>query len=187
MRGRRLFRDKLRILMSNLPEKSPVFTGLILLTGQDAPGAARGLFTSLSEFAIQIIDIEQIVINDRLILTVLLTLNPAHQGAIETDLNLFANSSGFDIATIFGEQSKLPAPKECIGIEVTSEKIHPMVLMTVAQGIEDLKANIESITRVNQGKIGLLFKVSGADLQATVKAMNELQFENKPDIRVFSL
>jgi phosphoserine phosphatase len=173
--------------MSNLPEKSPVFTGLILLTGQDAPGAARGLFTSLSEFAIQIIDIEQIVINDRLILTVLLTLNPAHQGAIETDLNLFANSSGFDIATIFGEQSKLPAPKECIGIEVTSEKIHPMVLMTVAQGIEDLKANIESITRVNQEKIGLLFKVSGADLQATVKAMNELQFENKPDIRIFSL
>jgi phosphoserine phosphatase len=173
--------------MSNLPEKSPVFTGLILLTGQDAPGAARGLFTSLSEFAIQIIDIEQIVINDRLILTVLLTLNPAHQGAIETDLNLFANSSGFDIATIFGEQGKLPAPKECIGIEVTSEKIHPMVLMTVAQGIEDLKANIESITRVNQEKIGLLFKVSGADLQATVKAMNELQFENKPDIRVFSL
>jgi hypothetical protein len=62
-----------------------------------------------------------------------------------------------------------------------------MVLMTVAQGIEDLKANIESITRVNQEKIGLLLKVSGADLQATVKAMNELQFENKPDIRVFSL
>ena len=187
MRGRRLFRDKLRILMSNSPEKSPVFTGLILLTGQDAPGAARGLFTSLSEFAIQIVDIEQIVINDRLILTVLLTLNPAHQGAIETDLSLFANSSGFDIATIFGEQSKLPALKECIGIEVTSEKMHPKVLMTVAQGIEDLKANIESITRANKEKTSLQFKVSGADLQATVKAMNEIQCENTPDIRVFSL
>ena len=187
MRGRRLFRDKLRILMSNLPEKSPVFTGLILLTGQDAPGAARGLFTSLSDFAVQIIDIEQIVINDRLILTVLLSLNPAHQSAIETDLNLFADSSGFDIATIFREQIKLPAPKQCIGIEVVSEKLHPKVLMTVAKGIEDLKANIESITRVNQEKVGLLFKVSGAELKATVKAMSDLQFENTPDIRVFSL
>jgi phosphoserine phosphatase len=173
--------------MSNVPEKSPVFTGLVLLTGQDAPGAARGLFTSLSEFAIQIVDVEQIVINDRLILTLLLTLNPAHQGAIETDLNLFANSSGFDIATIFSEQSELPAPRECIGIEVASEKIHPKVLMTVAKGIEDLNANIESITRVKQEKTGLLFKVSGADLQATIKSMNELQFENAPDIRVFSL
>jgi hypothetical protein len=59
--------------------------------------------------------------------------------------------------------------------------------MTVAKGIEDLKANIESITRVNQEKVGLLFKVSGAELKATVKAMSDLQFENTPDIRVFSL
>lgn len=173
--------------MSNLPEERPVYTGLILLTGQDAPGAAGGLFSSLAEFAIQIIDVEQIVINDRLILTVLLTLNPAHQSAIETDLNLFADSSGFDIATIFCEQSNLPAKKECVGIELTSKKIHPIVLMTVARKIEELKANIESINRVNHEKNGLLFKVSGTDLQATVKAMSELQFETTPDIRVFSL
>lgn len=187
MRGRWLFRDKLRILMSNSTEMTPVYTGLILLTGQDAPGAAGGLFSSLSEFTVQIIDVEQIVINDRLILTVLLTLNPAHQSAIEKDLDLFADSSGFDIATIFCEQSNLPTPKKCIGIEVASEKIHPMALMTVTKEIEDLKANIESITRVNHEKIAFLFKVSGADLQATIEAMSELQFETTPDIRVFSL
>lgn len=187
MRGRMLFRVKLRILMSDLSEKSPVFTGLILLTGQDAPGAARGLFSSLSEFAIQIIDVEQIVINDRLILTLLITLNPAHQRAIETDLNLFADSSGFDIATIFSDQSSLPALKQCIGIEVVAEKMQPIHLLTVAQGIEDLKANIEGITRVNQERIGLLFKISGTDLQAAVKVMRELKFENTPDIRVFTL
>jgi len=187
MREGRFFRDKLRILMSNLPGKSPVYTGLILLTGQDAPEAAGGLFSSLSEFAINIIDVEQIVINDRLILTALLTLNPVHQSAIETDLNLFGERTGFDIATIFREQSDLPAPKACIGIEVASEKIHPRVLMTVAKGVEGLKAKIESINRVNHEKIALLFKISGADLQATIKAMSELQFENSPDIRVYSL
>lgn len=183
----RLFRDKLRFLMNDLAEKSPVFAGLILLTGQDSPGAARGLFSSLSEFAIQVYDVEQIVINNRLILTLLITLNPAHQSAIETDLNLFAENSGFDIATIFSEQSKMPAPKECIGIEVSAEKMNPMLLMTVTKGIEDLKANIESITRLNQEKVGLLFKISGADLHTATEAMNELQFENAPDIRVFSL
>ena len=187
MRGRRLFRDKLRILMSDLPEKSPVFTGLILLTGQDAPGAAHGLFHSLSEFAIQIIDVEQIVINHRLILTVLITLNPAHQTAIESDLNQFADNTGFDIATIFSEQSNLPAPKECIGIEIVAEKMHPLDLMTVAHGIEYLKANIENISRISQENIGILFKISGADLQAPVKMMCELKFENTPDIRVFTL
>jgi phosphoserine phosphatase len=187
MRGRMLFRVKLRILMSELTEKRPVFTGLILLTGPDAPGVARGLFNSLAEFAIQIIDVEQIVINHRLILTLLITLNPAHQSAVETDLNLFAENTGFDIATIFSEQSNLPALMECIGIEVVAEKIHPIHLMRVAQGIEDLKANIESITRVNQEKIGLLFKISGTDLQAATKAMNALKFENTPNIRVFTL
>lgn len=183
----RLFSDKLRFLMSDLAEKSPEFAGLILLTGQDSPGVARGLFSSLSEFAIQVYDVEQIVINNRLILTLLITLNPAHQSAIETDLNLFAENSGFDIATIFSKQSKLPATKECIGIEVSAEKMNPMLLMTVTKGIEDLKANIESITRLNQEKVGLLFKISGADLQTATKAMNELKFENTPDIRVFTL
>jgi phosphoserine phosphatase len=187
MPGRRLFRDKLRFVMSDLPEKSPVFTGLILLTGQDSPGAARGLFSSLSEFAIQVYDVEQIVINQRLILTLLITLNPAHQSAIETDLNLFAQNSGFDIATIFSEQSRMPAPKECFGIEIVAEKMTPLLLMSVTKGIEDLKGNIESITRLNQEKVGLLLKVSGADLHTATKAMNELQFENTPDIRVFSL
>ena len=62
-----------------------------------------------------------------------------------------------------------------------------MLLMTVTKGIEDLKANIESITRLNQEKVGLLFKISGADLQTATKAMNELKFENTPDIRVFTL
>jgi phosphoserine phosphatase len=173
--------------MSDLPEKSPVYTGLILLTGQDAPGAARGLFSSLSEFAIQVIDVEQLVINERIILSVLITLNPAHQKAIETDLNLFAETSGFDVATIFSEQSSLPSPKECIGIEVVAEKLHPMVLFTVAKGIEDLKANIESITRVNNAKFSILFKVSGTDLQSATKAINAIQFDNTPNLRVFSL
>jgi hypothetical protein len=62
-----------------------------------------------------------------------------------------------------------------------------MALMTVTKGIEDLKASIESISRVNHEKFAFLLKVSGADLQTTVKAMSELQFETTPDIRVFSL
>ena len=53
------------------------FTGLILLTGTDKPGIAASLFETLAPFAVHIIDIEQLVINDRLILTVLIGANPA--------------------------------------------------------------------------------------------------------------
>ena len=72
--------------MTLTSEKSEQFSGLILLTGEDAPGLANALFETLSPFAVSIIDIDQIIINSRLILTVHIALNPAHQGAIEADL-----------------------------------------------------------------------------------------------------
>ena len=53
------------------------YTGLILLSGVDKPGITASLFEVLSPFSITIVDIEQVVIKDRLILTVLITLNPA--------------------------------------------------------------------------------------------------------------
>ena len=57
-------------------ENNEQFTGLILLTGVDRPGISTALFESLAPFAVSIIDVEQIVISDRLILTVLIALNP---------------------------------------------------------------------------------------------------------------
>ncbi|MEI7660017.1 MAG: ACT domain-containing protein, partial [Actinomycetes bacterium] len=67
-------------------QNSEQFTGLILLSGVDKPGITQALFDSLAPFSISILDIEQVVIKDRLILTVLFALNPAHQEAIENDL-----------------------------------------------------------------------------------------------------
>ena len=63
------------------------FTGLILLSGVDTPGITQSLFTTLSPFAVTIIDIEQVVIRERLILTALIGLNKDHAGSIEEDLN----------------------------------------------------------------------------------------------------
>ena len=61
------------------------FTGLILLTGKDRPGIFQSLLDALKDFSISIIDIEQVVIRGRLILTVLISLDPAHKAAIVND------------------------------------------------------------------------------------------------------
>ena len=87
--------------MSN--EKSQ-FTGLILLSGVDTPGITQALFEALSPFAITVLDIEQVVARDRVILTVLIALNPDHREAIDEDLNLCAEKLGVDIATSFQTQ-----------------------------------------------------------------------------------
>jgi phosphoserine phosphatase len=51
-------------------KKSPAFTGLILVSGEDRPGITQSLMNVLSEFAVNVIDIEQLIIRDRLLLTV---------------------------------------------------------------------------------------------------------------------
>jgi phosphoserine phosphatase len=54
------------------------FTGLVLLSGVDSPGITSALFETLAPFAVSVLDIEQVVIRDRLILTLLISLSPAH-------------------------------------------------------------------------------------------------------------
>ena len=99
------------------------FSGLILLTADDKPGLAHSLFEALSPFSVAVVDIDQIIIKKRLILTVEISLNPAHQGAIEDDLSSLAKSLNVDIAAVFS-MSTMPTqtPEHCT-LTIKSTKI----------------------------------------------------------------
>ena len=56
------------------------YTGLILLSGVDTPGISSALFKTLEPFSVTILDIEQVVIRSRLILTVLIDLDRPNVG-----------------------------------------------------------------------------------------------------------
>ena len=85
------------------------FTGLVLLAGKDSPGITVSLYETLSQFAVKILDIEQVVIRDRLILTTLISLDPAHASAIEGDLLEMANSKELDLAIDFSDLDATPS------------------------------------------------------------------------------
>ena len=130
---------------STAPDK---FTGLILLAGKDSPGITEKLYETLAPFSIQILDVEQVVIRDRLILTTLIALDPAHAQAIEGDLVKMAENSGLDLAIDFVDistqhYSKTPE----ILIAVLSHRFTPSQLAQVAKKIADLGGNIERIQR----------------------------------------
>ena len=80
---------------------NPEFTGLILLASQDKPEAPQELLDVLSPFVVTIIDVQKIQIRGRLIMTVLFGLDPAHAGAIESDLIKFGDDNGYDVAVDF--------------------------------------------------------------------------------------
>jgi phosphoserine phosphatase len=160
------------------------FTGLILLTGNDKPGVAAALFETLAPFAVHVIDIEQIVINNRLILTVLIGASPAHQSAIEEDLNACASALDVDIATLFSKGEIAPIATNLLQVSITSAKLHPQSVALVSKAITDCGGNIESFTRTSTDPVSIQIAVAGTSKNALDVAVAGISFENATTITV---
>jgi phosphoserine phosphatase len=158
------------------------FTGLILLTGNDEPGIAASLFETLSPFAVHVLDIEQIVINNRLILTVLIGASPAHQSAIEEDLNACAEKLDVDIATLFGKGSLIPIAEHLLEVQLGAEKLHPSSVALVSEAITNTGANIERFVRTASNPIALTITISGAKKTEIDAAFDSLVFEHATSV-----
>jgi phosphoserine phosphatase len=122
-------------------------TGLILISGVDAPGVTQALFAALDPFSITILDIEQVVIRGRLILTTLISLDPAHAQAIETDLLDATSKLGLDLAIDFSDQPKGESRNSNLHIIVLSENLRPAGIGALASKIAEQGGNIDRIHR----------------------------------------
>ncbi len=162
-------------------------TGLILLTGTDAPGITQALFATLEPFAITILDIEQVVISDRLILTVLIGLSPAHSKAIEADLDECAIKLGVDIATLFSDAttSSIQAKQGLLHVVALSQKLQPGAITQIGTAIADQGGNIERIFRTASYPVTAVeFQVSGASVEALRTSLALVANETGVDIAV---
>ncbi len=163
------------------------FTGLILVSGIDSPGITEALFQTLSPFAVTILDIEQVVIRGRLILTVLISLSPAHTKAIDEDLEDCASKIGVDIATSFESSNQLAiaAKKSLLHVVVLSQNLKPAAINAVASVIAENHGNIERIHRTASYPLTAIeFTVSGADLHLLRPALALTGNEQGVDIAV---
>ena len=167
-------------------EKSQ-FTGLILVSGIDTPGITQALFETLASFAITVLDIEQVVIRERLILTVLIALNPAHAEAIDSDLEECGISLGVDIATSFQEQgqSTIAVKSGLVHVVALGNPLAPTAIAAIASAIAKLGGNIERIHRTASYPITAIeFNVSGADQTAIRQGLAEVTTSHSVDIAV---
>jgi phosphoserine phosphatase len=122
------------------------YTGLILLSGVDTPGISSALFTTLEPFSITILDVEQVVIRSRLILTVLIDLDPAHAEAVDSDLVECAQKIGL------------------IHVTALAQKITPGAIAELATDIASTGGNIERIHRTASFPLTAIeFLISGAN------------------------
>ena len=163
------------------------FTGLILVSGVDSPGITEALFETLSPFAVTILDIQQVVIRGRLILTVLISLSPAHAKSIEADLEDCATKLGVDIATSFesSDQSSIAAKKSLLHVVVLSQSLKPQAINAIAAVIAQDGGNIERINRTASYPVTAIeLTVSGANLATLRSALATTGSELGVDIAV---
>lgn len=133
-----------------MPNKNTsAFTGLILVSGEDRPGITEKLMSLLSEFSISILDIEQLVIRGRLILTVLIGLDESHAAAIAADLELLEKEIGLDIAIDFAPEQNHTEVSSNLHVVIISDSLKPKSVAVVASELSKINANITAIRRTS--------------------------------------
>ncbi len=170
-----------------MDKQSEFYTGLILVSGEDRPGITEALFDTLAPFSMTIIDIEQVVIRSRLILTILISLDRAHAEAIEVDLNEKAASLDLDIAIAFSEQKSesIAAKTGLTHVVILSQELKPSALAAIAAAIAGVNANIERIQRTASYPVTAIeCVVSGASTTVLKSALTPLATEHSVDIAV---
>jgi phosphoserine phosphatase len=173
--------------LTHMSAEQSHYTGLILVSGIDSPGITRALFESLAPFAVTILDIEQVVIRERLILTALISLNPDHAQAIEEDLNECAEKLSVDIATSFGPQegASIAAKTGLVHVVILTTELHPRSIAAVAEAISVEQGNIERIHRTASYPITAIeLTVSGANTARLRQSLAAVSNEYSIDIAV---
>jgi phosphoserine phosphatase len=163
------------------------YTGLILLSGVDTPGITEALFTTLAPFAITILDIEQVVARDRVILTVLISLNPDHAQSIEEDLNQCAEMLGVDIATSFQVQegSTIAVKTGLVHVVALGNPLTPSSIAAIASEIAEHGGNIERIHRTASYPITAIeFTISQVDIGCARTGLARVAMSEGVDIAV---
>ena len=168
-------------------ENKSIFTGLILVSGEDRPGITESLMNTLSAFSVTIIDIEQLIIRDRLLLTVLLSLDEAHAEAITEDLHTLQDQIGLDIAIDFTQQGSTRVSGETLRVVIVGNAIKPSGLAAVASQIAQLGGNISAIKRTAMDpliSIELELSIPNNSLKEVQGALTSVAIENKIDLAV---
>jgi phosphoserine phosphatase len=163
------------------------YTGLILLSGLDTPGITQALFSALSPFAITVLDIEQVVIRERLILTVLISLNPDHAEAIESDLMQCGASLDVDIAISFSHSNpeSIAAKSGLLHVTAMGNPLNPAVIAAIAGVITAKGANIERIYRTASYPVSAFeFVLSGSSQKEIQSSLATISADQGVDVAV---
>jgi phosphoserine phosphatase len=161
------------------------FTALILISGIDRPGITSKVINKLAEFSINILDIKQIVVNDRLLQTIQIKLLPDHAIALEEDLQQLAVDADVDIAIDFTQVNQPSVDKQRAFFMMVEDNLDPKRLAHLTNFIEENQGNITSmeIEKIeNLTSLTFRAEFSGFDFEQIKQKVKQMALINKLDI-----
>ncbi|MET0447841.1 MAG: phosphoserine phosphatase SerB [Aeromicrobium sp.] len=149
-------------------------TVLVTLTGPDQSGVTTRLFGELTPFGVEVIDVEQLVVRGRLILSALLTV-PDDVPGLEATARAVGDGFGLEVTVEHGTGDNRARRVGRAQVVVLGAPLRPAAMSAIAQGIKDDGGNIDRIVRMARYPVtAIRMEVSGADpdeLQAHLAAI----------------
>jgi phosphoserine phosphatase len=143
---------------------------LATVSGRDRPGVTASFFASLAAHDVEVRDVEQVVIRDRLILAVLFDLH-GDPAALRNSVSQTARALGMDSEVTIAGESARPDRATRIHVIVIGQPLRPGALSHVAQRIADVGANIESVTQLSTEPAASLEMLVDAPEPARLRAV----------------
>ncbi len=150
-------------MVTDLAPGSSPSTLLITLTGDDRPGVTAGLFATLAQYGVEVVDIEQIVMRGRLVLGVLVNA-PTRLKQLKRALVDEAEALGMEITLDkgHGDNSNRRAGRSFV--TVLGRPLKAAAVSAVAGRIADIGGNIDRIERMARYPVTAIdLNVSGVD------------------------
>ncbi len=159
-------------------------TVLVTLTGNDQSGVTTRLFDDLSGYDVEVIDVEQLVVRGRLILSALLTI-PQDRDGLERTVRTVGEAFGLDVSVEYGTGDNRPRRVGRSQVVVLGAPLRPAAMAALAARIKDDGGNIDRIVRMARYPVtAIRMEVSGADPDQLQADLAAVAYEQGVDIAV---
>jgi phosphoserine phosphatase len=157
---------------------------LITLTGEDRPGVTAGLFATLAQYGVEVLDIEQIVLRGRLVLGVLVTAPPRSK-ELDRALHAEAEAMGMEVSVEKGHGDNRRRGPDRSFVTVLGRPLRAAAVTAIAGRIADIGGNIDRIERMARYPVTAIdLHVSGANQQRLRMLLAEEAARHRVDVAV---
>ena len=162
-------------------------TLLFTLTGPDRSGVSTQIFARLAAFDVEVVDVEQLVVRGRLMLSVLVTVPAAaaDEARLEDALHDLARSLGMEVELEHGTGDNRPRRVGRSQVTVLGHPLRPSALADLTRRIKAAGGNIDRILRLARYPVtALRLEISGADTDVLQADLAAAAFEHGVDVAV---